>query len=145
MKMPGFTAIAVLVIAVGIGANTAVFSVINTVLLKPLTYPEPQSLVQLMNTGPQGSFPGSNIPKFKIWHEQSSIFEAVASHDTGGSGINLTGGNDPEQIKPCTSRQTISGSMARRYWPDDLHRREDSPNGGRVAVLSYGVETPFRR
>ena len=98
-KMPGFTAIAVLVIAVGIGANTAVFSVINTVLLKPLTYPEPQSLVQLMNTGPQGSFPGANIPKFKIWHEQSSIFEAVASNDSGGSGINLTGGNDPEQIQ----------------------------------------------
>src|ERR1043166_8504874 len=92
-KMPGFTAIAVLVIAVGIGANTAVFSVINAVLLKPLTYPEPQSLVQLLNTGPQGAFGAGNIPKFKIWHEQSSIFEAVAANDSGGSGMNLTGGN----------------------------------------------------
>jgi len=55
LKTPGFTVLAILVIAVGIGANTAVFSVINTVLLKPLTYPNPQSLVHLMNTGDQGS------------------------------------------------------------------------------------------
>src|SRR5579862_8259685 len=51
LKAPGFTVVAILVIAVGIGANTAVFSVINTVLLKPLTYPDPQSLVQVINTG----------------------------------------------------------------------------------------------
>lgn len=56
-KTPGFTVIAILVIGVGIGANTAVFSVINTVLLKPLTYPDPQSLVELRNTSAHGSFP----------------------------------------------------------------------------------------
>src|SRR5437762_14308528 len=67
LKAPGFTVVAILVMAVGIGANTAVFSVINTVLLKPLTYPDPQSLVHLMNTGDQGSFPGANVPKFNIW------------------------------------------------------------------------------
>ncbi|HSB76098.1 MAG TPA: hypothetical protein VLC12_10635, partial [Terriglobales bacterium] len=61
-KMPGFTAIAVIVMAVGIGANTAVFSVINTVLLQPLPYPDPQSLVQLMETSPQGRFEGANVP-----------------------------------------------------------------------------------
>src|SRR3984885_5840457 len=76
-KTPGFTAIAILVIAVGIGVNTAIFSVINTVLLKPLTYPDPQSLVELENTGPRGSFPGANIPKFNVWHQQSTIFERV--------------------------------------------------------------------
>ena len=64
-KVPSFAVIAVLVIAVGIGANTAVFSVINTVLLKPLSYPDPQSLVMLMNTGPQGSFPGANVPQIQ--------------------------------------------------------------------------------
>src|SRR5580704_6000857 len=56
-KTPGFTLIAILVIAVSIGVNTAVFTVINTVLLKPLTYPDPQSLMQLMNSGPRGPFP----------------------------------------------------------------------------------------
>src|ERR1051326_2810141 len=63
LKAPGFTVVAILLIAVGIGANTAVFSVINTVLLKPLPYPDPQSLVHLMNTGDQGSFPGANVPR----------------------------------------------------------------------------------
>jgi putative ABC transport system permease protein len=75
-KTPGFTAIAVLVIAVGIGVNTAVFSVINAVLLKPLTYPNPQELVSLTNTSPRGSFPGASIPKFSLWWQQTSIFPA---------------------------------------------------------------------
>ena len=66
-KTPAFTCIAILVIAVGIGVNTAVFSVINTVLLKPLTYPDPQSLVQLVNVTPQGNLGGASIPKFNLW------------------------------------------------------------------------------
>src|SRR5262249_51207560 len=96
LKAPGFTVVAILVIAVGIGANTAVFSVINTVLLKPLTYPDPQSLVHLMNTGDQGSFPGANVPKFNIWRQQTGIFQKVAAYDTGGAGLNLTGNDQPE-------------------------------------------------
>ena len=99
LKAPGFTAVAILVMAVGIGANTAVFSVINTVLLKPLTYPDPQSLVHLMNTGDQGSFPGANVPKFNIWRQQTGIFQQVAAYDSGGAGLNLTGNNEPEQVQ----------------------------------------------
>ena len=85
-KTPGFTAIAILVMAVGIGVNTAVFSVINAVLLKPLTYPDPQSLVQLMNTGPHGAFSMANVPKFNIWRRQTGVFAQVAAYDRGGAG-----------------------------------------------------------
>jgi hypothetical protein len=60
-----FTSTAIL--AVGIGANTAIFSVDNTILLKPLSYPEPRSLVQLMNIGPQEHSAAANVPKFNIW------------------------------------------------------------------------------
>lgn len=139
-KVPSFAVIAVLVIAVGIGANTAVFSVINTVLLKPLTYPDPQALVMLMNTGPQGSFPGANVPKFNIWHLQTRIFDAVAGFDQAGAGLNLTGGNDPEQLQGMH----VTGDYFRLFGAPVVAGRtftaaEDSPNGGRVAVLSYGL------
>src|SRR6201987_2163310 len=98
-KTPGFALIAILVIAVGIGVNTAVFSVINTVLLKPLTYPNPQELVELRNTSAQGSFPGANIPKFNIWRQQTGIFQKVAAYDFGGAGMNITGGDHPETVQ----------------------------------------------
>ena len=140
LKAPGFTVIAILVIAVGIGANTAVFSVIDTVLLKPLTYPDPQSLVHLMNTGDQGDFPGANVPKFNIWHQQTGIFQQVAAYDSGGAGLNLTGSDKPEQVQgvhvsadyfsilgaPVIAGRTFTGA-------------EDSPHGGNVVVLSYGL------
>jgi len=139
-KTPGFTVIAVLVIAVGIGVNTAVFSVIDTVLLKPLTYPDPQALVELMNTGPQGSFPGSNVPKFNIWHQQTSIFQQVAGYDTGGAGLNLTGSDHPEQVQGI---HVTADYFALFGAPVVAGRTftavEDSPNGGRFVVLSYGL------
>ncbi len=139
-KVPSFAVIAVLVIAVGIGANTAVFSVINAVLLKPLSYPDPQSLVMLMNTGPQGSFPGANVPKFNIWHQQTRIFDAVAGFDEAGAGLNLTGGSDPEQLEAVH----VTQDYFRLFGAPILSGRvftaaEDSPNGGRVTVLSYGL------
>jgi putative ABC transport system permease protein len=140
LKAPAFTVIAILVIAVGIGANTAVFSVINTVLLKPLTYPDPQSLVHLMNTGDQGSFPGANVPKFNIWRQQTGIFHQVAAYDSGGAGLNLTGNDQPEQVQGVhvtTDYFSILGApvIAGRTFT----AAEDSPHGGNVAVLSYGL------
>jgi len=139
-KTPGFTLIAILVIAVGIGVNTAVFSVINTVLLKPLTYPDPQSLVELRNTSAQGSFPGANIPKFNIWHQQTSIFQRVAAYDFGGAGLNITGGDHPEQVQGMH----VSGDYFALFGAPVVAGRtfaaaEDSPHGGQVTVLSYGL------
>src|SRR5580692_2772230 len=140
LKAPGFTVIAILVIAVGIGANTAVFSVINAVLLKPLTYPDPQSLVHLMNTGDQGSFPGANVPKFNVWRQQTAIFQQVAAYDTGGAGLNLTGNDQPEQVQGVhvsADYFSVLGTpvIAGRTCP----AAEDSPHGGNVVVLSYGL------
>ncbi|MBV8673112.1 MAG: ABC transporter permease, partial [Acidobacteriaceae bacterium] len=139
-KTPGFTVIAVLVIAVGIGVNTAVFSVINAVLLKPLTYPNPQELVELRNISAQGSFPGANIPKFNIWHQRTGIFEQVAAYDFGGAGMNVTGGDHPEQVQGMH----VSGDYFAMFGAPVVAGRtftaeEDSPHGGRVTVLSYGL------
>jgi putative ABC transport system permease protein len=139
-KTPGFTVIAILVMAVGIGVNTAVFSVIDTILLKPLTYPDPQSLVQLMNTGPHGSFPMANVPKFNIWRQQTSIFQQVAGYDWGGAGNNLTGGDTPQQVQAIhVTADYFSLFGAPLAAGRTFTTAEDSPNGGHVAVLSYGL------
>ena len=139
-RTPGFTAIAIVVIAVGVGANTAVFSVINTVLLKPLSYPDPQSLVQLLNSSPQGSFAPANVPNFALWRDQTSVFQDVAAYDLGGSGLNLTGGDNPTQVQGIY----VTADYFRLFGAPMVAGRsftaaEDSPNGGDVAVLSYGL------
>ena len=139
-KTPGFTATAIVVLAVGIGANTAIFSVVNTILLKPLSYPEPESLVQLMNVDPQGTDAAASVPKLNIWRQQTSIFQHVAGYDEGGAGLNLTGGDNPEQVQgvhvtadffPLFGAPVLAGRT--------FTAAEDSPNGGHVVVLSYGL------
>jgi putative ABC transport system permease protein len=139
-KTPVFTTIAILVIAVGIGVNMAVFSVVNTVLLKPLTYPDPQSLVQLVSTSPQRSVSVANVPMFNIWQQQRSIFEQVAAYDSGGAGLNLTGGSHPEQVQGIhVSSEYFALLGAPVIDGRTFTAEEDSPHGGQVVVLSYGL------
>ena len=139
-KTPGFTVTAIIVLAVGIGANTAIFSVVNTILLKPLSYPEPKSLVQLMNVEPEGKDTSASVPKLNIWRQQTSVFEHVAGYDGGGSGLNLTGGDNPEQVQGIH----VTADYFALFGAPVIAGRtfttaEDSPNGGHVVVLSYGL------
>jgi predicted permease len=139
-KTPGVAAIAVVVIAVGIGVNTAVFSVINTVLLKPLTYPDPQALVSLVNTGPQGTFAGASIPRFSLWRQQTGIFQQVAAFDFGGAGLNITGSDHPQQVQGIhVSSDYFAMLGAPVIAGRTFTAEEDSPNGGHVTVLNYGL------
>src|SRR5580698_1464941 len=98
-RSPGFAGIAIAALALGIGANTAIFTVVNAVLLQPLSYPEPDRLVQLELSSPQGNGNITSIPKFMNWREQTQVFQDVAAYDLGGPGVNLTGGDRPEQLK----------------------------------------------
>jgi putative ABC transport system permease protein len=139
-KTPAITLIAVVVIAVGIGVNTAVFSVIDAVLLKPLTYPHPEELVSLVNTSPRGSFPGASIPMFSLWRQQTSIFQQVAALDFGGAGMNLTGSDHPQQVQGIhVSADYFAMLGAPLVAGRTFTAEEDSPNGGHVTVLSYGL------
>ncbi|HTW65859.1 MAG TPA: ABC transporter permease [Bryobacteraceae bacterium] len=139
-RTPGFTTIALVVIAVGIAANTAVFSVVNAVLLKPLTYPEPQALVQLVTTSSRGPIPVASIPEYSIWQQQSAVFQQVAAYDWGGAGMNLSGGDHPEQVH---AMHVTSGYFAlfgaRLAAGRTFAAVEDRPNSGHFAVLSYGL------
>jgi hypothetical protein len=145
-RIPGFTSIALLVIAVGIGANTAVFSVVDAVLLKPLTYPDPQARVQLVTTSSGGPIPAASIPEYNIWQQLSNIFQHVAAYDWGGAGINLTGGDHPEHVLGI---HVTSGYFALFGAPIVAGRTftaaEDSPNGGHVVGVighDFVTDTP---
>src|SRR6202162_6404446 len=96
-KSPGFTAVAVLTIALGIGATTAIFSVVDATLLHPLPYPEPEQLVRVEDDlpGVGAQDVGMSVPE---WHDlqRSGIFEYVSP--SGGGDVNLTGSSQPTRI-----------------------------------------------
>ena len=139
-RSPGFTATAIAVLALGIGANTAIFSVVDTVLLKPLPYPQADRIVYLMNSSPQGNFQGASVPKYNIWRAQTLVLDDVAAYDFGGPGVNLGGGDRPEQVKGIHVSHEffplfgVPVSIGRSFTPE-----EDRPRGGNVVVLSDGL------
>src|SRR5262245_3789116 len=92
-KAPGFTAVAVATLALGIGANTAMFSILDAVLLKPPPYREPQRLVYVRDTQPQlGDLPAS-YPEYLDWSEAHDLFAGTAAYNPGR--LPLTGGAEP--------------------------------------------------
>src|SRR5437868_6976605 len=100
-KAPAFTLVAVIVLALGIGANTAIFSVVNAVLLRPLPFQDPDRLVQVWHVPPSKSFPG--MTKFSVsaanyldWANQNHSFEHMAIY--GFANFNLTGKGEPESV-----------------------------------------------
>ncbi|HEX5433618.1 MAG TPA: ABC transporter permease [Candidatus Angelobacter sp.] len=104
-KSPGFAIVAVLVLALGIGANTAIFSVVNAVLLRPLPFAEPSRIVHVWHVPPPKSFPG--ITRFSVspanyldWARTNRVFEKIAIY--GGRSMNLTGGGKPEFVRSAT-------------------------------------------
>ena len=135
---PAFTITAMAAIALGIGVNTAIFTVVNAVLLKPLTFSEPDRMVQFLNTFPEGNSPAGSPVDFNTWKAQTSFFQDVAAYDFGGPGFNLTGAA-PEQVVGIHVSEAyfrLFGApvmLGRTFTP-----QEDAPNGGHEVVISYG-------
>jgi putative ABC transport system permease protein len=98
-KNPGFTAVAVIALALGIGANTAIFSVVNTVLLRPLPYKDPEQLVMVWEDASRHGYPRDTpaAANFVDWRDQNSVFSSMAAIADGN--FNLTGVGNPERLK----------------------------------------------
>lgn len=137
-KRPGFTAIAVATLALGIGANTAIFSVVNGVLLRPLPFPDPDRLVVLWERDlTEGSGEGPTTPgTYSDWREGASAFESLAAFST--TTRNIAGPGDPERLVGTLSAGSIFDVL---HVPALLGRTftaaEDRAGGERVVVLSH--------
>jgi len=138
VKNPGFTAVAVIALALGIGANTAIFSVVNTVLLRPLPYKDPERLVMVFEDSSKHGFP-RDVPtsaNYLDWRDQNQVFDSMAA--IAGDSFNLTGVGDPERILGYRVSASlfpmlgISPQLGRWFTPD-----EDQAGANRVAIMSH--------
>ena len=135
-QSPAFTLAAVSALTLGIGVNTAIFSVVNTVLLRSIPFPNPDRLVLFMNTSPQGSGPSASPAKFQHWRRQDSVVEDVAAFRFGV--VNFTGGTFPEQLRSAQ----VSADFFKLFGGQTVLGRtfseeEDLPKAPRVVVLSH--------
>ena len=136
LQKPGFSLVAVLTLALGIGANTAIFSVSYAVLLRPLPYPEADRIVtvaEVLRVGGEYS-PGYT---FLDWKDHSRSLEAVAAYDM--TALNMTGGGEPERVSGVTAtRQIFDVLGVRPARGRAFSAQEDRPGGPRVAVVTDG-------
>jgi predicted permease len=137
---PAFVATAVLALALGIGANTAIFSVVNEVILKPLAYPEPDRLVAVERSFKQGTGESVSVPKFNYWKDHNQVFDSITAYDFGGPGLNLSNGSTPEQVRGShVSQQFFRVFGAAPFLGHTFTAADDVPNGPHVTVLSYAL------
>lgn len=138
-RSPGFALAAILTLALGMGANTAVFSVVDAVLLKPLGYPDPDRIVQMFLWSQEGSARGQSVEDFRFLREHANSLEDLSAYDFAQSEMGLTSGT-PEQVHGIH----VSANYFRLFGvPFRLGRAfnedEDHANGPNVIVLSYGL------
>ena len=138
LKGRAVTAIAVLALTLGIGANTAIFSVINAVLIKPLPYPQPDRVVRVYEKSAKFDQMSISYPNFLDWQKQNQLFEAISVFRY--QGFNVTGAQGPERIQGrmiSASFFTVLGVqpvIGRSILPE-----EDRPGGPLSVVISYAL------
>ncbi len=138
---PSVTAAAVVALALGIGANSAIFSVVNSVLLHRLPYPDEDRLVQIWGSTPRQNIPFHNISysDFVDWKQQSRSFEVMAASSSSAS-ANLILGDEPERVAVWKVNATYFPMLGARFlYGRGFLPAEDTPGASRVAVLSYAL------
>jgi putative ABC transport system permease protein len=137
LKTPGFTLVAVLTLALGIGANTAMFSVVNAVLLRPLPFPEPERLMLVTAKG-TSNFSNFAAPDFRDLATQNHSFSQLGAYAT--STFNLSGGSEPERINGARISTSLLPTLGvQPLYGRNLTAEEDQEGGQKVALLSYGL------
>jgi predicted permease len=135
IKRPSFTFVAVIALALGIGANTAIFSVINAVLLRPLPFAEPERLVNLWETRPPRGITQNpaSYPNFADWRDQIDVFEYVAAHNDGG--FTLTGDDNPALLQGAVVSADLFPLLGVQAAMGRVFSHEDDKNGAPLTVI----------
>ena len=137
-QSPGFTAVAILTLAIGIGANTAIFSFVDAMLLKPLPYPESDRIVRVMEKPPRGARNGISTLNFLDWQRDNTVFDFMSAQT--GDAVTLTGGSEPIQLRGALVSAgyfKVFGAepeLGRTFLPG-----EDELGKHHVAVISHAV------
>jgi predicted permease len=139
-KSPGFTCVAVVTLALGVGVNTAIFSVVNAVMLRPLPYGEPDRLVRIFESNPERGWPefSASHPNFLDWRSQATSWEALAATSGGTAAVDTVDGIEIVRMTSVTAdflpALGISPALGRNF-----RAEEDRPGGNtRVAILADG-------
>ncbi|MGE0130003.1 MAG: ABC transporter permease [Blastocatellales bacterium] len=142
LKKPGFTLIAILTLALGIGANTAIFSVVNGVLLKPLLYAEPERLVMVYGNflALNAANMSASVPEFVDYQQQTRIFESIGAYDSFSANLTPNDGGEPERVEGgmltpgMFSVLKASPFKGRVFLPEEAQEGSDG-----VVMISYGL------
>jgi predicted permease len=137
LKRPGFAAVAIATLALGIGATTAIFSVVDAILLRPLPYPQPERLVELHIQGGDGEAYPLPDTDFLAWRAQNTAFDSLAVYDSG-QGVSLTGDANPERLvvnNVSDAFFTVLGGVP--YVGRTFQPRDGIPGAPKAVVLSF--------
>ncbi|HEX8702731.1 MAG TPA: ABC transporter permease [Myxococcaceae bacterium] len=142
LRTPGFTLVAVLTLALGIGANTAIFGVVRGVLLRDLPYPEPERLVRLWQQAPENPKGHFSVPDFEDWRTQSQSLEAAGAFffAEGRTGVDLVGDGEPQHVSSAFVTDGFFQTLGRApQLGRALEEQDQVPGQGHVVVLSHGM------
>jgi predicted permease len=138
LKHPGFTAAAVLTLAIGIGANTAIFSVVQAVILRPLPFPRPEQLVMVWETDKSGAPTNMGYPTFADWRNQTHSFETMSA--LADWSPTLSGAGEPQALVGARVTADFFRVLGvKPMFGRDFTEEDDRPNAPRVAIISYGL------
>ena len=139
-RSPGFAAVAVITLALGIGANTAIFSVVNSILLRPLPFPHPERIVQVLRQFKDGTGSSISAPLFNYWRDHNQVFDSVSAFDVLPIGFNLAKSGEAERVPGVRVTAGffnvlgIKPALGREFLPE-----EDSVGGPHAVILSNGL------
>ncbi len=141
LKHKGFTAVAIIALGLGVGANTAIFSLVNGVLLRPLSFPEAERIVYFEGQNPSQGILDSNLSylDFMDWSEQSDIFASTSAYYTASANLSANGG-EPERVPRAGVTNSffnvlgVQPFLGRAFRPE-----EDKPNTVTAAIISHGL------